>query len=100
MRASDIPLVLKSRVVAMKFRAPSNEATQKIAMEIAQRSWPKAKPGPASPPTALSGAYAVQPEIGGPSATKNEAIITTNARNVIQNDIILNRGNAISSAPI
>src|ERR1700730_17663259 len=100
MRAGDMPLVRKSRDVAMKFSAPSNEATQNIAFNVAQRSWPKANPGPASPPTALRGAYAVQPEIGGPSATKNDAIITTNATNVVQNDIMLNRGNDMSCAPI
>src|SRR5271163_4263175 len=37
MRASDIPLVRKSRVVAMKFKAPSSDPMQKIAIEIAQR---------------------------------------------------------------
>src|SRR5271163_363493 len=100
MRASDIPLVRRSRVVAMKFRAPSRDAIQKIAIDIAHRFWPIASPGPASPPTALSGAYAVHPEIGGPSATKKDAIITTNDANVVQKDIILNRGKAMSSAPI
>src|ERR1700689_4083670 len=35
---NDIPRARKSKVVEIKFKAPSNEAIQKIAMEIAQRS--------------------------------------------------------------
>src|SRR5438552_10335003 len=35
MRAKVIPLVRRSRVVAMKFKAPSSEAMQKIPIEIA-----------------------------------------------------------------
>ena len=50
-------------------------------------------------PTALSGAYAVQPDSGGPSLTKNAASSTRNASSVTQNDIMLIRGNAMSSAP-
>src|SRR5277367_3933002 len=100
MRASDMPLVRRSRVVEMKFSAPNSDAIQKIAIEMAQRFWPMAKPGPASPPTALNGAYAVQPEIGGPSATKKAAIINSQAANVVQKDIMLKRGKAMSSAPI
>src|SRR5277367_4985332 len=100
MRAIDIPFVRKSSVVAIKLRAPNKDAMQKRAIDIAHRFWPIASPGPAAPPTALSGAYAVHPEIGGPSATKKDAIITTNDANVVQKDIILNRGKAMSSAPI
>ena len=36
--SNDMPRARRSRVVAMKFNAPSSEAMQKIAMEIAQRS--------------------------------------------------------------
>src|ERR1700704_5414001 len=100
MRISVMPLVRRSSVVAMKFKAPSSDATQNSAMEIPHSVCPIPRPGPASEPTALSGGYAVQPEIGGPSGTKNAAIKTTKARNVTQNDIMLNRGNAMSSAPI
>src|SRR5580692_8870675 len=100
MRASDMPLVRRSSVVEIKFNAPSSEAIQNTAIEMAQRFWPMAKPGPASPPTALSGAYAVQPEIGGPSATKNAAIMNSQATKVVQKDIMLKRGKAMSSAPI
>ena len=35
-RASDIPLVRRSSVVAMKLRAPSSCAMQKMAIETAQ----------------------------------------------------------------
>src|SRR5271165_2201829 len=37
MRARDIPLVRRSKVVAMKFRAPSRDAIQKIAIEMPHR---------------------------------------------------------------
>ena len=57
-------------------------------------------PGPVSGPAALSGGYAVQPESGAPPCTKNAASITTSARKVVQNDIMLSTGKAISSAPI
>src|SRR6266478_520417 len=99
-RESVMPLVRRSSVVAMKFNEPSNCPTQKSPIDIAHKFCPQASPGPASEPTALKGAYAVQPEIGGPSGTKNAAMRMQNARNVIQNDIMLNRGKAISSAPI
>ena len=46
MRASDMPLVRRSRVVAMKFSAPSREPMQKMAIEIAQRFWPMREAGP------------------------------------------------------
>ena len=38
MRASDMPLVRRSSVVEIKFSAPSSEAMQNMAIEIAQRS--------------------------------------------------------------
>ena len=98
-RASDIPLVRRSSVVAMKLRDPSNCATQKIAMDTAHNVWPTPCPGPASLPTALSGAYAVHPDKGGPSPTKNAESSTSNASSVTQNDVMLIRGNAMSSAP-
>ena len=56
MRASVIPLVRRSSVVAMKLSDPSSWPTQKMAIETAQSVWPVPCPGPASLPTALSGA--------------------------------------------
>ena len=50
-------------------------------------------------PTALNGAYAVHPDNGGPSPTKNALMSTRNATSVTQKDIMLMRGNAMSSAP-
>src|SRR5581483_11839758 len=100
MRAKVIPLVRKSKVVAMKFRAPSSEAIQNTKIDRPQRVCPTACPGPGSPPTALRGAYAVQPDNGGPSPTKNAETKMQNATKVVQNDIMLKRGKAISSAPI
>src|SRR5882672_12220812 len=100
MRINVMPLARRSSVVAIKLRAPSREPMQKMAIEIAQRFIPQSMPGPASLPTALNGAYEVQPEIGGPSGMTNARISTRNATSVVQNDIILKRGKAISSAPI
>src|ERR1700687_839150 len=100
MRIKVIPLARRSSVVAMKLSEPSNWPTQKMAIKIAQRFCPQPKPGPASLPMALRGAYAVQPEIGGPSGIKNAAIKATKAMKVTQNDIMLKRGKAMSSAPI
>src|ERR1700690_2196507 len=100
MRMRVMPFARKSKVVAMKFSDPSSCPIQKIAMEITQKFCPQPRPGPASFPIALSGAYAVQPEIGGPSGITNAVTKTTNATKVVQNDIILKRGKAISSAPI
>src|SRR5580765_1029128 len=51
-----MPLVRRSRVVAMKFNDPNSDAIQNTKIEIPQRLWPIACPGPASLPTALSGA--------------------------------------------
>src|ERR1700675_55172 len=68
-------------------------------MEAAQRTTPRPCPGPATEPTALRGAYWVQPPRVGPSPRMNDDIRTTKARNVTQNDIMLKRGNGISSAP-
>src|SRR5439155_21238 len=59
MRIRDIPLVRMFRSVVMKFRAPSREPTQKIAMLITQRVTPIPCPGPAISPSALKGAYCV-----------------------------------------
>src|SRR5258708_40021762 len=100
MRIKVMPLVRRSSVVAMKLREPRSWPMQKRPMEMAQRFCPQPRPGPASLPTALSGAYAVQPEIGGPSGMKNARTRTTKAASVGQKDIMLKRGNAISSAPI
>src|SRR2546430_115161 len=94
-----IPFVRRSNVVAIKFSEPSNWPTQKSPIDIAHKFCPQASPGPASLPTALNGAYAVQPEVGGPSGMKKEVTSTRKARNVTQKDIILNRGKAMSSAP-
>ena len=56
MRINDMPLVrILSRVV-IKFRAPSNEPMQKIAILTIQRFTPAPWPGPAIFPRALKGA--------------------------------------------
>src|SRR5450756_80538 len=94
-----IPLTRRSSVVVMKFNEPNNWPTQNRAMEAAQRTTPAPWPGPPTEPTALSGAYWVQPPRVGPSPTKNDDIKTRKAVNVTQNDIMLNRGKGISSAP-
>src|SRR5437868_6043540 len=94
-----IPLVRMSSVVVIKFKEPSNWPMQKIAIDAAQRTTPVPSPGPATDPSALSGAYCVQPPRVGPSLTKKDAIMTRNATKVTQNDIILKRGKGISSAP-
>jgi len=72
---------------------------QKIPMEDAHRTSPNPWPGPATEPTALNGAYCVQPASVGPSPTKNDATSTQKATNVTQNDIMLKRGKGMSSAP-
>src|SRR5258706_10355656 len=87
-----IPLARRSSVVGIKFNAPNNWPMQNRAIESAQRTTPSPCPGPAAEPTALSGAYWVQPPRVGPSPTKNDDIRTTKARKVTQNDIMLNRG--------
>jgi len=94
-----MPLQRISSTVEMKFRAPSNCPIQKIPMAAAQRTWPVPCPGPASFPIALSGAYAVQPERGGPSEVKNAETRTQKATKVVQKDIMLKCGKGISSAP-
>src|SRR5208283_5804427 len=94
-----IPLTRRSSVVVMKFSEPTNWPTQNSAMEAAQSTTPRPWPGPATEPTAFSGAYWVQPPRVGPSPRTNDDIKTKNAVNVTQNDIMLNRGNGISSAP-
>src|SRR5689334_2323087 len=63
-RISDMPLVRMFSSVVMKFNAPSNDPTQKIAILITQRFMPAPCPGPAIFPSALNGAYPVQPPIG------------------------------------
>src|SRR5215469_8273490 len=93
-RISVMPFARKSRVVEMKFSAPNREAMQNRPIEIAHKLAPHSMPGPASLPMALSGVYSVQPAMGGPSGMKNASISTAQAANVVQNDIILNRGNA------
>src|SRR5438876_486920 len=45
------------------------------------------------------GQRSVQPPRVGPSPTKKDETRTTNATNVTQNDIMLNRGKGMSSAP-
>src|SRR5262245_36933479 len=96
----DIPRVLKSSVVTMKFNAPISEATQKRKRLITQRFIPIPCPGPAASPNALSGAYAVQPPMGAPASTKNAPSITTKESSVVQNESMLSTGNAISAAQI
>src|ERR1041385_3902604 len=99
MRISVMPFARRSKVVVMKFRDPSSCPMQKIPIEHAHSVCPIAWPGPALG-RALRGAYAVQPERGGPSPTKNAATRTQKPTNVTQKDIMLKRGKAMSSAPI
>src|SRR5579862_1588978 len=94
-----MPWQRMSRVVLMKFSAPSNCPMQKMPMEMAQKTWPVPCPGPATAPSALRGAYAVQPDRGGPCGTKKAAIEKQKATNVTQNDIMLMCGKGMSSAP-
>ncbi len=88
-RIRDMPLQRMSRVVVMKFKAPSNCPMQKRQIELAQRITPRPWPGPPASPMALNGAYCVQPPRVGPLPVKNDATRTTNATNVTQNDIML-----------
>src|SRR6266849_4056762 len=94
-----IPLTRRSSVVVMKFSEPSNWPIQNSAIEVIHRTTPKPWPGPDDGPIAFSGAYCVQPPSVGPSPIKNEETRTRKAANVTQNDIMLNRGNGMSSAP-
>src|SRR6202040_1115447 len=94
-----IPLTRRSSVVVMKFNEPSNWPIQNSASEVIHRTTPKPWPGPDDEPIAFSGAYCVQPPRVGPSPRKKEETRTMNAVNVTQNDIMLNRGNGMSSAP-
>src|SRR5260370_39744984 len=98
-RARVMPLVRILSTVEMKFNAPSNWPMQKMPMAVAQRTCPVPSPGPATFPIALSGAYAVQPESGGPSPTKNAEIRTQKPTNMVQKDIMLKLGNGMSYAP-
>src|SRR5579871_6947245 len=93
------PLVRMSKVVVMKLSEPSNWPTQKIAIEVAHSTTPVPSPGPPTAPTALSGAYCVQPPRVGPSLTKNDATRNRKPTKVTQNDIMLKCGNGMSSAP-
>src|SRR5580692_301757 len=72
---------------------------QKMPIEAAHKSVPKPSPGPPTAPTALRGAYWVQPPKDGPSPTKKDEIRTRKATNVTQKDIMLKWGNGMSSAP-
>src|SRR5271165_348165 len=99
-RISDMPLHRMSSVVVMKLSEPSNWPIQKIPIEAAHRTTPRPCPGPPTAPTALSGAYCVQPPRVGPSGTKNAATITRKATNVTQNDIMLKCGKGMSCASL
>ena len=94
-----MPLVRRSSVVAMKFSDPSSEAMQKTKIEI-PRGLPESLAGTGILADGAQRSISVQPAIGGPSGTKNAAIKMQNAMNVVQNDIMLKRGKAMSSAPI
>ena len=87
-----MPLTRRSSVVVMKFNAPSNWPTQKIAIEVAHRTTPGLRPDPPTEPNALSGAYWVQPPSVGPSLTKKDATRTRKPTKVTQNDIMLKCG--------
>src|SRR5580704_1058524 len=95
-----MPLQRRSRTLGIKFKAPNNWPTQNMAIEAAQITTPEPWPGPATFPTALSGAYWVQPPKVGPSPTKNDNIMTQKATKVVQNDIMLKCGKGMSSAPV
>src|SRR6266498_428541 len=64
---------------------------------------PQRLPHPLPRPRVLAdaprGPYGVHPDRGGPSPTKNAESSTSNASSVTQNDVMLIRGNAMSSAP-
>src|ERR1700685_542990 len=94
-----MPLTRRSRVVVMKFNEPRSWPIQNSAIEIIHSTTPHPWPGPPTGPTALRGAYWVQPPRVGPSLTKNDVIKATKAQNVTQNDIMLKRGKGICSAP-
>src|SRR5689334_17019737 len=94
-----IPRVRMSRVVVIKLSEPNNCPTQKIAIASAHRTTPAPSPGPPTCPTALNGAYCVQPPSVGPSLTKNDDMSTTKAVHVTQKDIMLKWGKGMSSAP-
>src|ERR1700751_2095794 len=94
-----IPLTRRSSVVLIKFNEPSNWPMQNSAIEIIHRTTPNPWPGPDAEPIEFKGADCVQPPRVGPSPRKKEATSTRNAVNVTQNDIMLNRGNGMSSAP-
>src|SRR5437870_5260952 len=53
MRIKDMPRVRMLSKVVMKFKAPSSEAMQKIAIEVIQSVTPAPCPGPALLPSAL-----------------------------------------------
>src|SRR5437763_6271186 len=55
MRIRDMPRVRMLSKVVMKFKAPSSEATQKMAIEVIQSVTPAPCPGPAILPSALNG---------------------------------------------
>src|SRR5882672_8600509 len=99
MRIRLIPFTRRSSVVVIKFNEPSSWPTQKMAIEAAQRTTPRPWPGPATAPTAFNGAYCVHPPRLGPSPAKKDEIRTRKATKVTQNDIMLNRGKGMSSAP-
>src|ERR1035438_1308584 len=99
-RIRDMPLQRMSSVVVMKFNEPNNWPIQKMPIEAAQRTTPRPWPGPPTAPTALKGAYCVQPPRLGPSGTKNAATITPKATNVTQNDTILQWGEGMCYGPV
>ena len=94
-----MPLVRMSSVVVMKFNDPSNWPTQKRAIEVAQRTTPSLRRDRQPTQPHSRGAYWVQPPRVGPSPTKNDATRARNPAKVIQKDIMLKRGNGMSSAP-
>src|SRR5690348_11923353 len=95
MRISERPLARRSMVVPRKLIADISEPPQKSAMLTTHRVWPNPKPGPATSPTALSGAYDVQPLIEAPPGTNAEASSAIIARNVVQNESMLMVGKAM-----
>ena len=99
-RNSVMPFALRFSVVVRKFSDVNSEPTQNIAMLMAHSVCPNPRPGPATWPSALNGAYAVHPEIGAPPVTNSAEIITHHETKVTQNESMLSVGKAMSRAPI
>jgi len=88
-----IPLARMFSVVTMKFTEPSSDEAMMMTIAISQIVWPG---GAATD----KGAYDVQPDCAAPPGARNADSITMPPTRKAQYDIMLRRGNAMSSAPI